>query len=289
MTTQLELLLDPSKIVGQREGVYLTDIDDGGETGVARTAWERIYDFDLVEFEQERPTHGAEKLDDHLAMIRRYKSVSEGDVYLEIGCGPAYVGECLMKRCGVAFIGIDFNFKILQTLRQYLERRGLSNHLLIHADINTMPLRDSCVDLVYGGGVIEHSPDTCRVLRESRRVLRQDGVSFNTVPAFNLSWPPLRFYNNIPAVPWLRAVFTYIHTAVLKNRVLEGNYGYELSFTRNELIDLHRRAGFGEVSAGPLAFHPSPSRVKSAMIRSVYYWFAGRRFLAPIYYAAATR
>jgi ubiquinone/menaquinone biosynthesis C-methylase UbiE len=287
--TQLASLLDDSKIVGKRDGIYLTDIDVRNEVQVSRTAWESIYNLDLDEFEAERSRHGEKKLDDHLRMIERYHTIQRDDVYLEIGCGPAYVAERLMKDFGVGFIGIDFNLKILDTLRRYLDKSGLTNHLLIHADINTMPLRDGCVDLIFGGGVIEHFADTARILSESRRALKDGGASFNTVPAFNLSWLPLRFYNNVPAFHWLRPAFTRLHTQVFRNRLFERNFGYELSFTLGGLRDLHRRAGFENVSVGPLGFHPSPARVKSRFLQELYFFVSGRRFVAPIYYVAASK
>jgi SAM-dependent methyltransferase len=287
--TELESLLDPSKIIGKHAGIYLTNVEVKEEVQVSRLAWENIYDFDLEEFERERADHGEAKLHDHIRVIERYQSLSPGDIYLEIGCGPAYVGERLMKQFDVRFVGIDFNFKILETLRCYFDKHGLTNYLLVHADINTMPLRDACVDLIYGGGVIEHFADTDQILNESRRVLKERGVSFNTVPALNLSWFPLRCYNNVPAAPGLRAAFTYLHRNILRNRLLEQNYGYELSFTRRRLRNLHRRAGFRDVSVGSFGFHPSPARVKSPALRELYFRVSGQRFVAPVNYAAATR
>lgn len=287
--TDLTNLLDPAKVIGEDRGVFLTDVGVHAEVAVSKSVWEGIYDFDLAALEDDRRDFTANKLDDHLDAILRHRTFGPDDVYLEIGCGPAYIGEHIMRSYGSAFVGIDFNLRILHTLREFFDKSGLTNYLLIHADINAMPLRNESVDFIYGGGVIEHFADTAHILRESWRVLRPCGVSFNSVPAFNLSWLPVRFNNNIPATPPLREILTFVHMRLLRNRLLERNYGYELSFTARDLERLHRAAGFSRHEVAPLAFHPSPRRMPNATAREWYFRLASKRWLAPVYYAAAVK
>jgi SAM-dependent methyltransferase len=286
---ELASLLEPAKIVGRRGRILLTDLQIQEELEVSQKAWESIYHMNLDQLRQDRLEFAQSKLADHLAVIGRFTNFSKNAVYLEIGCGPAYIAEYLMEQFDVAFIGMDFNLEILETLQAYLDGRGFTNYLLVHAEINTMPLRDATVDFIYGGGVIEHFANTRQILIESKRILKAGGILFNTVPAFNLSWLPLRLYNNIPAVPWLRSAFTYLHMNLLQGRVLERNYGFELSFTKKGLASLHREAGFRRPRVGPFPIHPSPTRLRNPRLRRLVYRLFAQPLLAPVYYAAARK
>lgn len=289
MTTSRALveLLEPSRITGFQDGIALTAIPGAEDVRAAREVWERIYDFNVDKLTAEREDFWATKLDDHFAKIGRAHRFTPDDVYVEIGCGPSYIGEFLMSRFDVGFVGIDFNFGILDALRRYLDGKGFTKYLLVHADIHQMPLRDDAADFLYGGGVIEHFTDTVSLLRECRRVLRPGGVAFNTVPACNLSWPG-RYNSNIPAVQPLRGLFERLHFDVLGGRVLQRHAGYELSFTRRQLVDLHLRAGFARAEAGPLPFHASPARLPSALLRQLYWTISTFGPTSPAYYVAAT-
>ena len=284
---KLKSLLDSTKIVGEKNGILFTNIALKNELEISKRSWERIYDFEAKDLEQDRADFFKNKLDDHFRIISQFKKFSKDEVCLEIGCGPAYIGEYLMKNFDLNFIGVDFNLKILDSLKQYFDKHGLKKYLLIYADINDMPLRDNVIDFIYGGGVIEHSTDTLKILKELNRVLKEGGVSFNTVPAFNLSWLPLRFYNNIPSTPILRSIFEFIHVRIFKNKILGKNFGYELSFTQHNLKRIHKLAGFKKMGVEAMTFHPSPKKLKNQYLRNTYYFFSKLHFISPVYYISA--
>ena len=170
------------------------------------------------------------------------------------------------------YIGIDFNYQMLLTVKKYFENKGFKKYLLIHGDIKNMPIKDSSIDFIYGGGVIEHFPNTDIVLKELHRVLKINGVSFNTVPCFNFSWIALRSFANIPSAPaLLKKVFEYIHIKILKNTILDKFYGYELSFTRNSLRKLHESNGFKNIIIGPFTCHPSIRKLRNPILRKLYF------------------
>ncbi len=152
-----------------------------------------------------------------------------------------------------------------------------------------MPLKDNVIDFIYGGGVIEHSADTLKTPKELNRVLKEGGIVFNTVPSFNLSWLPLRFYNNIPSTPILRSIFEFIHSKIFRNEILEENFGYELSFTQHSLKRIHNLAGFKKIDAGAMAFHPSPKKLKNRYLRNMYYSLSKSAFVAPVWYVSVCK
>ena len=175
-----------------------------------------------------------------------------------------------MREYDSYFIGIDFNYKMLLTLKKYLDYKGFSKYLLICADINKLPLMNNTIDFVYGGGVIEHFSDTNNILKEIYRVLKYNGISFNTVPAFSLWWLT-NFYNNIPALPILKKFFELMHVKLLRGKILIKNRGYELSFTRNLLYILHKNNNFSNIKIMPFAFHPSSNVLRIRFLRELFY------------------
>ena len=165
-----------------------------------------------------------------------------GGVFLEVGCGLGFLGEEL-ARDGWLFIGIDFSLNSLLLLERRLTDRGIDNYLLVHGDILSLPIRDRSLDLVYGGGAIEHFKGTQTVISNIFRALKAGGVSFNTVPFFNVGNLLYRsLWGGIPNVPVLRWVSEFVHLRVLGGRHMA--FGYELQFTRPQLLRMHFCAGF---------------------------------------------
>lgn len=285
----LNEIIDKKKIVKIKDNICYTNLDLKDELIISRAAWGRIFKFNLQKFIEDRKDFEENKLKYHIDIIEKYRKFSKNDIYLEIGCGPAYIGEYLMKRYDLWFIGIDFNLEILKTLRAYLVKNKFKKFILIHADINDMPLKSNTIDYIYGGGVIEHFADTNKILAQSYRVLKRNGISFNTVPAFTLSWLPLRFYNNIPDLFLLRNIFEYFHIKIMKNKILEKNYGYELSFTKKKLFTMHKKVGFRKTVVSQMAFYPSVKRLKNKLLRDLYYHFAKSSITTQIYYVAAQK
>lgn len=251
-------------------GILISDSNFIDELKTSKKAWDKIYNYSLIELKKDRVNFDKNKLDDHLKYINKYYNFNKKTIFLEIGCGPAHIGEYVMKKFDSYFIGIDFNYELLLTLKEYFDEKGYKKYLLIYGDINNMLIKDNSVDFIYGGGVIEHFSDTNHILKESYRILKRNGVSFNTVPSFNLLWP-LKFYYNIPSLPWLKNLFELIHIGLLKNKILENKYGYELSFTKNSLIEYYKQNGFKDIYIESLAIHPSDHKLKNQFIRDVYF------------------
>lgn len=281
------LLLDEHIPIDSR-GIVQGETRFTDEIRTSQIAWENIYNFTLEQLKEDRDFFDITKLEDTAKYINKYYRFNKDSVYLEIGCGPAHIAEYIMKTYDSYFIGIDFNYQILLTLKQYFDEKGYFKYLLIHGDVNTINLKDNTIDFIYGGGVIEHFPDTRHILKESYRVLKENGICLNTVPAFNLWWL-IRFYNNIPAVPLVRQCFEFIHTTVFKNIILQKNYGYELSYTKTYLINLHKQAGFRSIFVEPFAFHFSPNKIKNVFLRKLFFRMQHNYLTAAVYVACGCK
>lgn len=213
------------------------------DTKFSMAKWDEIYlkDFFLKESERE---YKQLFLDDAIRQISEYtnRSPKETKTYLEIGCGQGFSGEELAKD-GWLFIGVDFSLNALRSLKERLNNRGIENYLLIHGDIQSLPIRSNSIDLIYGGGVIEHFMNTQVVINHIFRVLTKGGISFNTVPSFNIGNLSYRsLWGGIPNVPILKQLAELVHLKILRGKHMV--FGYELQFTNSQLKRLHINAGF---------------------------------------------
>ena len=280
-------LLDTSKVFLDSNGIYISKNLLSEDASTSKEIWEGIYDYSVDVLVEDLKKFNKDKLEDHLSYIDKYGNFNSDSVYLEIGCGPAYIGNYLATTKNCYFVGIDINYSMLLVLKEYFDSIGFEKYFLIHGEIIDIPLLDSSVDFIYGGGVIEHVSNTSKVLKESYRILKPLGVSFNTVPSLNLWWI-FRFFRNIPSVPFARQLFEFIHIKLLRNFVLNKFYGYELSFTVPQLRQLHLSNGFAEVVVTPFAFHPSVSKLSNKLLRRIYFFLQGNVYTA-IYLACARK
>lgn len=276
-------LLNKKEARKDKNGIWVTNIHLPRETKISQISWEQIYNQNIKQLHEEKNEFNKSKLADHIKYIESSFTFLKKSIYLEIGCGPAFIGEYLMKKYDCYFVGVDFNYEMLLTLKKYFDKNGYKNYLLIHADISNMPLKENCVDYIYGGGVIEHLKDTGNVMKELYRVLKKDGISFNTVPAFNLWWLT-RFWNNIPNLPIIKQIFELLHVSLLKGAVLNKYFGYELSYTLGNLKQIHKLIRFKDIKAGAFVFHPSEKKLKNLLLRKFYIRLSVSTLFTPVYY-----
>lgn len=216
------------------------------DLALSQKKWDEEYQKTIKSGEHQKIKRGFEKiyLDPTLNLLKEISPNFKNKVYLEIGCGPFFMGQKLAK-LGAFVIGIDFSLAALKLAQFFLKEEKIKNYLLICGDITKMPLRDNTCDLLWGGGVIEHFQDTQVVVSEIYRVLKKGGVALNTVPILNLGSLTYRqLWGNIPNLPILKQLAELIHIRVLGAKHMIG--GYELSFTKSQMRKAFAKAGFKE-------------------------------------------
>ena len=92
---------------------------------------------------------------------------------LEIGCGLGTDGVQFAK-AGADYTGVDLTEAAVQLARRNFEWRGLKGEFRT-ADAENLDFPDDTFDLVYSHGVLHHTPDTERAVREVHRVLKPGG------------------------------------------------------------------------------------------------------------------
>jgi ubiquinone/menaquinone biosynthesis C-methylase UbiE len=92
---------------------------------------------------------------------------------LDVGCGSGIATQ-LFAEAGANVTAIDLTEWAVGTTRRRLAAFGLDGEVL-QADAEQLPFDDESFDLVFSWGVIHHSSDMDRALRELVRVTRRDG------------------------------------------------------------------------------------------------------------------
>jgi len=98
-----------------------------------------------------------------------------GKRILEVGVG-AGTDFLQWVRAGTRAFGVDFTPSAIETVSRRLAAYGTKCEGLQVADAENLPFPDNSFDLVYSWGVLHHSPDTARAIREVIRVTRPGGT-----------------------------------------------------------------------------------------------------------------
>ena len=92
---------------------------------------------------------------------------------LEIGCGLGTDGAGF-ARAGARYTGVDLTDAAVELARGCFAVFGLDGEFRT-ADAEKLDFADETFDLVYSHGVLHHTPDTARAVREVHRVLKPNG------------------------------------------------------------------------------------------------------------------
>jgi len=100
-------------------------------------------------------------------------SNARGLKVLEIGCGLGTDGAQFAE-AGADYTGVDLTEAAVELARKRFELFNLSGTFQT-ADAENLHFADEGFDLVYSHGVLHHTPDTEKAIREIHRVLRPGG------------------------------------------------------------------------------------------------------------------
>ena len=98
-----------------------------------------------------------------------------GKTVLEIGVGLG-ADHARFAEHGAILTGIDLTERAVGHARTRMETLGLTSRIEV-GDADNLPFADATFDLVYSWGVLHHSPDTARCVREAHRVLKPGGTA----------------------------------------------------------------------------------------------------------------
>ena len=106
-----------------------------------------------------------------LSMIKEVAAKST--IVLEVGCGLGADSRQFAKE-GVSIFSMDLSFDNVKRTKKGFELLGLKGHF-VHADAEHLPFKDDTFDLVYSNGVLHHTPNTKKAVKDIYRVLAGEG------------------------------------------------------------------------------------------------------------------
>lgn len=247
---------------------------------LSQKRWEAIYKADKLKNYINDPIIVSYK-----KFLDRYRDGFKRGIFLDLGCGIAYVSSLLAKE-GVSVLGIDISKEaILKS--QTLFKKNKLNGKFIQGDLLSLPLMDNSVSFIYSCMSLEYVKDTQKAINEVYRVLKPNGRMVAILPVISLTtltYHQLR--GDIPNIPFIKQFFELIHIKILKGKYM--HYGYEQSFTASMLRRLFRNAGFTVKTIDyfdmhyPLVFIPK-------IIRSYFQKILKHRLFWPLVYVEAEK
>ena len=102
-----------------------------------------------------------------------YKAL-KGKKVLEIGCGMGAHAE-VFANAGAQITAIDLTQKAVSLTKRRFELFDIKNATVMKNDAEKLPFPDNSFDFVWSWGVIHHSSNTKRIVKEILRVLKPNG------------------------------------------------------------------------------------------------------------------
>jgi ubiquinone/menaquinone biosynthesis C-methylase UbiE len=197
-------------------------------------------------------------MEPHIADFANFKS-SRGMKVLEIGVG---MGADYLEwlKAGARATGVDLSSASIEQARLRCGLAGYGADLRL-ADAENLPFPADSFDVVYSYGVMHHSPDTGRCIREATRVLKPGGQA------------RIMLYHH----PSLTGILLWLRYGMLQGKSLRRSVYEHLEspgtkiYTRQEAFSLmqgFRKADIRLVfSPGDLLLHQPSARFQSSVYR----------------------
>jgi ubiquinone/menaquinone biosynthesis C-methylase UbiE len=125
-------------------------------------------------FAHVRPWMTPFRFSEIMARIERESALLRGKRLLEIGCGMGFDSVEFLKR-GVRVTSTDLTQAAVDLTRRHVELEGLEADDVCVQNALELSYPDGTFDAVWACGVLHHTGDTPRAIREVRRVLKPGG------------------------------------------------------------------------------------------------------------------
>jgi len=174
----------------------------------------------------------------------------DGLAVLDYGCGPGHdlVGFASESKPN-RLVGMDVSSTSLAEAEDRMGMHGFTAEFKhIREDAPLLPLQDNSMDVIHSSGVLHHTPDPVRILREFRRVLRPGGYSQVMVYNYDSVWTHLH-------VAYQRMLVEGLFPGKsLREAFTASTDGPEcpisVAYTPDEFMGMCREAGFSPVLSG---------------------------------------
>jgi ubiquinone/menaquinone biosynthesis C-methylase UbiE len=112
-------------------------------------------------------------------------------VVLDIACGEGY-GSNIMSKAATKVFSVDIDENTVQAARKKYQRRNIK---FLSGNATAIPIENNTIDVVVSFETIEHLEDHQGMLREIKRVLKENGLLIISTPD-KLYYSDKKNYNN---------------------------------------------------------------------------------------------
>jgi ubiquinone/menaquinone biosynthesis C-methylase UbiE len=168
------------------------------------------YEFATREFFDEVERHRYQEYAPWMPELMGFNEF-KGKRLLEVGCG---MGTDLLQfaRGGAVCTGVDLTPRSVEISSLHFGLYGMRADFVL-ADGEHLPFADESFDVVYSNGVLHHTPDTQRAVREVHRVLKPGGIA------------RVMLYHRNSLYYWMEII---LHRGILRGHFLRGRSPEEI-------------------------------------------------------------
>lgn len=127
-----------------------------------------------------------------LEAVNNLINFNDGEVILDFGCGSGNLCFFLSKKCNTIF-GLDAKSDAIDFANKIKKEKKYENCNFLFNESSKLPFYNEYFDKVFLLDVIEHIENPRSILKEIKRVLKNDGVLVTITPNYASVWPIIEF------------------------------------------------------------------------------------------------
>jgi len=145
--------------------------------------WRSLYEAAYAEVHEQLSAPELERLLGRLEELFRHRehlaavempAAFNGELVLEIGSG-AGAHSAVFARRGARMVSLDLTLERVIATGRKLDLLAAPDQFCVQGSALDLPFPDNSFDIVYSNGVLHHTPDVPRAVREVHRVLKPGG------------------------------------------------------------------------------------------------------------------
>lgn len=105
----------------------------------------------------------------------------KGKKVLEVGAGTGLDSLYLAKKYKTIPYCIDFSDESIKRIKENFRKENIK-YRVVKADIRHIPFPSNYFDVVFSNGVLEHFKNPIKILKEQKRILKNNGLLVVGVP-----------------------------------------------------------------------------------------------------------
>ncbi|MCU0289514.1 MAG: class I SAM-dependent methyltransferase, partial [Acidobacteria bacterium] len=122
---------------------------------------------------------GRDKSERYQEILSRL-DINENDLFnkafLDVGCGHGEI-ELALGHLPINIFAVDLSYSVDMILES-IPKDTLAHYHIIQANAHYLPFKDEIFDFVYSDGVLHHTSDTKKGVKEITRLVRENGKLF---------------------------------------------------------------------------------------------------------------